>query len=162
MLPSSALHVVERTPTKLIVMNPPYYWIGLIFLLIGLFLTLGMFAKGPAGTRAGLNWVALIFAVPFLLFGLAQLTGGTIATFSRERNNLIVVKRYFGISRKLTEVPLPSVRRAVVEGGGRRTQRLVIIAGSGNPVALGGYTTQAGYYEVADAINGFLSQKSAQ
>lgn len=162
MLPTSALHVLERTPSRLVVINPPYYWIGLIFFLVGLFLTFGMFAKGPGGARTGVNWVALIFATPFLLFGLAQLTGGTVATFSRESNSMMVAKRYFGISRKLTEVPLPSVRRAVVEGGGRRTQRLVIIVGTGNPVALGGYTTQAGYYEVADAINGFLSQKSAQ
>jgi hypothetical protein len=154
---SSAIRIIERTPSRLVILDPPSYVFGSVFLAIGIVFVLFAlpFGRGTDGP-AKFNWLAALMAAPFLLVGLINLTGQTTTTLSRETGNMMVDARYIGLRFSNANVPLTSVRQATVESGGRGSRRLVAVLENGHVILLTGNTDRQGHYEAAIAINEFL------
>ncbi|HLW86633.1 MAG TPA: hypothetical protein VKR60_15555 [Candidatus Sulfotelmatobacter sp.] len=153
---SSALRVAENTPTRLTVVDPPFYWVGFVFLFLGLILVLACFsaASQPNAPKA-IRSVGIFFALLFLIPGLWVSTDRTTLIFSRDSGTLSVIQQRMLLYHHTQEVPLRDVMRVDVEAG-RGTRRLVVLMSSGGGIGIGGHTTQVGQYEVAKTMNDFL------
>jgi hypothetical protein len=156
MFPFSPVQVVEQTPSRLVVVDPPYYLAGICLtaasLLLAAFLWMQVDDADPQGR---IGWPALVMAAPFLLIGLLLLTNVTTATLSRASNTLRIDRSYLGMVLRRREFPLSEVRCASV-GTDQQTRRLAFVLVSGEEVWLGSFTDRKGYYAAADAINAFL------
>jgi hypothetical protein len=160
MFPSSALRVVENTPNRLVIVNPPSYLVGTLFLLVALFLL--------TATIFGVKNLSLVrraalcglLVLPFLLVAVAQLGSGSVAIFDGESRTVTVRTRVMGYPLRSAVVPLADLQRPVVESG-RGTRRLVLLLRGGSIVPIGlGHSSQSGQYEAAAAISQFLHQPS--
>ncbi|MGH9395992.1 MAG: hypothetical protein ACRD18_03985 [Terriglobia bacterium] len=160
MFPSSALHVVERTPSKLVILNPPYYWVGGIFLVVGLFIVAAIFIpqNGPA-LSGSTKLIGVLFAVPFLAVAAWILTSRTTVTFSRDTGEMTVDQAKFGFRHSRLQIPIQAVDKATVAPLHAGSWRLEVMLRSGEPVMIGGQTTQKGYFDAAKAINDFLRNR---
>lgn len=156
MIPSSAIQVIERTPDRLVVLDPPYYLVALLVLLISLGTAL-QFVRVMAGQVTRVSRMGLLLTVPFLLAGLGLLTSRTRVTFSRQAGIVTVERKRCGILLPRKEILLSDVRRAQVQIGARRTQCLILVFRSGSTMELTNFGTQGGRTEAANAINAFLS-----
>lgn len=151
MFASSVMRVVQSTPTRLVIVDPPYYLGGGILMLIGIILGAVLLnLKVQNSTR-----IAVIVTLPIFIAGLGALTSQTVMTFSRETGTVSIQRRWFGFSRSKIEVPLDSVRYATVQTQ-RGSRRFAIVLTSGRVLAPGSATTQGGEYDVTNAINDFL------
>jgi len=151
MFASSVMHVVESTPTRLVILDPPYYLGGGILVLIGIILGAVLLnLRIQNSTR-----VAMIVTIPIFVAGIGALTSQTTMTFSRETGTASIQRHWFGIPRNKIEVPLDSVRYATVQTQ-RGSRRFAIVLSSGRVLAPGSATTQGGEYDVTNAINDFL------
>lgn len=154
--------MVEQTPARLVVVDPPYYVLGAVFFLIGLGLSLALLPSKTEGqTQEGFDWLALALAAPFLLVGLYFLTAKATLVLSRETGRMTVTRTYFGFPTRRYDGLVSDARYANVETG-NRTRRVVVVLHSGRIVPLGGLTDRKGHYDAANAINAFLSGRSAQ
>jgi hypothetical protein len=162
MLPSSAIQVVERTPWRLVVVDPPYYLLGLGFLAlcaVSLPVALVVGVKYDVIKKVVVWWA--ITSLPFLIAGVVFSTGKTIVTFSRENGTLTIARSYIGISLRSRQFPLDQPVKAVVETA-RAGRSLILLTRAGPPITLTTVTDRGGYYEAADAINEFLRGKGPQ
>lgn len=162
MLPSSAIQVVERTASKLVVVDPPYYLLGFGFLalcVISLPVAFVIGLKYNVIKKVVIWWA--VTSLPFLIAGLAFCTGKTILTFSRDSGNVTVARTYFGIPFRSRQFPLDLPVKAVVETA-RAGRSLVLLTRAGPPIAVTIFTDRGGYYEAAGAINDFLQRKRPQ
>lgn len=160
MFPSSALHVVERTPSRLVILNPPYYWVGGIFLVVGLFIVAAVLVpqKGP-DLGSSTKLIGVLFAVPFLAVAAWLLTNRTTVTFSRDTGAMTVDHARFGFHHSRLQIPIEDVDKASVAPMHAGSWRLEVMLRSGEPVMIGGQTTQKGYFDTAKAINDFLRSR---
>lgn len=178
-MPSWSLQVVENTPTRLVIVEPPPHWmaglvagVGLILLVIAIlnpaaFLMSKMTARmsmPQEGVQIGnlaaqvVRWVLVLAASPFLLLGWGILNSDIRATLDRPSRLLTVERRTFGLRRNV-EIPLEQLDRATVEAG-RTSRRVVVMLKSGAAVRVTGYSNRQGHYAVAKAINDFLGRSS--
>jgi hypothetical protein len=158
MIPSSAIQVVEHTPSRLAILDPPYYLIGWCFLVVGVSVAIFVLLRGGrSGWIENSRWTSSLLGVPFLLIGFGFLTSKTTAVFSRESQMMTINSSRFGISHKV-EVPLSSIRSANVVTGSN-TRRLIVVLDSGTTINLTGLTDKQGQYPAMNAINDFLGQK---
>ena len=158
----SGIRVVEQTPERLVVVDPPYYLLGGFFLLFGLALSVfALPSKQQGQSQQGFDWLALALASPFLLVGWYFLASKATLVVSRETGRMSVVRSYFGFPVRQHEGPLEEARYANVETG-KGTRRVVVVLRSGKVVAVGGLTDRKGHYQAAEAINAFLSGRSVQ
>lgn len=156
MFPSSAIQVVERGPSRLVITDPPYYVVGWGFVLTGLLVVGFVLLRGGRLTSVDSSrWFSTLAAVPFLLVGLMSLTSAKTTTFSRDSQTMIVESQRFIVARRKTEIPLGDIHSATVETG-TNTRRLVVVLDSGRVINLTGLTDQQGQYAAASAINDFL------
>lgn len=162
MLPSSAIQIIERTSSRLVVVDPPYYLIGIGLLAtwaVSLPVVLAIGLKYEV-TRKVMPWW-LLGSLPFIVGGLMLCTGKTVLTFSRETGRVSIVRSYLGFSLRPQEIPLDQAAKAVVETA-RAGRSLVLLTRSGQPIALTSVTDREGYYEAANAINSFLARNPSQ
>ena len=160
MFPSSALHVVENSSSRLVVVNPPSYGIGSLFLIIGLLILYATLSAPKVLAWPRRLILVAIFALPFLLVALAQLGSGSTLVLDRDSNTATVRTRVMAYPLHTTVLSLADVRQAIVEAG-RGTRRLSLQTRNGSIVPLGlGHSTQAGQFEMAAAINQFLRKPS--
>jgi len=158
MIPSSAIQVVEQTPTRLVILDPPYYLVGGLILLVGLVGAL-QFGRAFTGGKQVLvsPWLTLLLVSPFVLVGLGLLTSRTVVTLSRDLGNATVDRRIFGLPWLKKEVPLADLRNAEIQRGHRQTKRLALVLRNGSKIGLGAFTNVGGGQEqAAAAINAFL------
>jgi hypothetical protein len=152
---SSSLQIVERSANRLVILAPPHFWVGAIFLAVGAFVILAAFSGGGVN-ESGVKTVGVIFASPFLLAGAVVATSRTAIVLSRDDHALRVESHVLGIAVNARTVPLSGVRGAFVESNARNARALSIRLPDGGSMRLTGASTQAGYGEAAQAINEFL------
>jgi hypothetical protein len=152
---SSAIQVINRSASEMMILDPPYYTLGGVFLVLSSALVLWILIVSlRSGFQLRILGFSALFALPPMVLGLVLVTGKTTTVFSRRSDTMIVDHRWLGIFTSRQQYPLTSVRRAVVEGGRGRT--LAVLLEAGSPVVLASRTDRDGYYEAADAINKFL------
>jgi hypothetical protein len=155
---SSAIEVIHQTPSRLTVVDPPYYLLGGFFAVAGLVWIVGcLILVNRSGTPMKYGVVFTLMGAPFLILGLILLTSRTSSVLSRDANVMTVDSRCLGIRLQHHQVPLTAVRRAAVEAG--RGRLLIVLLDSGAPITLAGRTDRNGYYEAANAINEFMKRQ---
>lgn len=155
MPPFSAIRVIESTPSRLIVSDPPSYLVGVILLLVVILIATLLFRQRGQSSGVVL-WIVLI---PLLIGSLNALTSHAELDFSREKNTLTVKQWRFGVAREIAVVPMDTVRNATVETS-RGARRLIVVLNSGRVLTPSSGNVRAGYYEAANAINDFLGRHS--
>jgi len=158
-MPSSAFHVVEQTPFKLVITSPPYYSQGIIFLVVAIWAAASGFLV-PRGMHQWPRYAAFAVALPMLVASLVILTSRAEIVLSRETGKLAFGRSVLGMTREHAEVRLEEIRRVAVQAGGRGTQRLIAVLDGGQEVPLSAFTSQAGKDSSAAAINEFLQELS--
>jgi hypothetical protein len=156
----SAIHVVEKSANRLVVVSPPYYWIGLIFLAVGLFVLIAALSPASAGdkTKTNTTWIGVAVAAPFLLAAMGQLTSSTRIVVERDTQIFRLEARTFGFTYRATTIPLNQMQRVAVESRGIRAQALSARLRNGQIIHLTGATTQSGYGEAAHQLNQFIGR----
>jgi hypothetical protein len=150
----SPIRVIDHTPTRLIILDPPYYLLGGIFLLAAVALTVwGVISRKSASSAA--DWRASLLAIPLGIVAIVQLTSTTRIAFSREAGTMVLERRYAGITVRHEEVPIDRIRSSGVSSNDGN-HSLFIELSSGQTVALTGNSDRVGHNAAADAINTFL------
>lgn len=157
MFTSSAIEVIERTPWRLVILDPPYYLLGAGLIatsLVALPFLWFLGSRYGVLSKALLWWV--VVSIPFVAAGLALCTGRTVVTFSRETSRVSIERRYVGFAVRSRGYPLDHIARAAVETA-RAGRSLILLTRAGSPIVLTSITDRGGYYEAAQAINQFLA-----
>ncbi|MGO9086261.1 MAG: hypothetical protein ACLP6G_13100 [Terriglobales bacterium] len=156
MFPSSAVRVIQDSNSRLTIVQPPFFAAGiavLLLVLVGAGVVYGMARATRAGSEV--KWILLTSTIPFLCIAVAFLTARRVVVFDAVSQNVTLTRYLVGLRWKAMEVPLTQVSSATVVSG-MGTHRLALTLNSGRSLSLGNYTSQAGYYEAANAINDFL------
>lgn len=159
MLPNSAIQVLEQSPSRLVVIDPPYYSLGIGFLIVAV-ITLSVTAihRSMTGRPLSTAWLGMILTALPLLIGLGLMTSRSIITLDRPTDTLTFDGRWIGLYHERATYPLSSILNATVETSSA-SARLVIVFQSGDALALSSFTGRRGQYTGANAINSFLKQK---
>jgi hypothetical protein len=156
MFPSSAIRVIQGSDSKLTIIEPPFYAAGIAAVLLVLVGAGVVYALARA-TRGGpeINRIIVISAIPFLCVAVAFLTAQRVIVLDSAQQKVTLTRSLVGFHWEALNLSLTQVQGAkVVSGMG--THRLALLLQSGKQVALGNYTSVAGYYEAAQVINDFL------
>lgn len=156
MLGASAIRVIEQTPARLVVLEPPYT-VGYVLAVGGiLWLLIAWFILSGPRARA---WAYLALMGPGLLLALAGFATATwtrTVTFSRPSGQILTQSRVFGISLGASSRPLSeAVYADVVQID--VTRNIMLHLHSGSAVPLFTNSDRHGQYEAAHAINQFLT-----
>lgn len=156
MLPSSALRVVDQSPSKLVIVDPPNYLVGLLLGFAAvLMLAVAIFLFRYHDARRIGAYLGIVLSLLFLFIAAWSGTGETTVTLSRDSGVLEVQPTSLGSPDQATQIPLSKIKRANVEAL-TSTRRLVLILDASEPVTLVDASGRDGYYQAADAINNFL------
>jgi hypothetical protein len=155
MLGASAIRIIEQTPGRLVILEPPYtvgYVLavgGILWLLVAWF-----FLSGPRA-RA-IAYIALLGpGILLALAGFATATWTRAVTFSRPDNQILTQTRVFGINLAASARPLSDAAYAdVVQVD--VTRNILLHLHSGSAVPLFTNSDRHGQHEAAQAINQFL------
>jgi len=159
MLPSSALRVVHQAPSRLVIVDPPNYVLGVIFGIVAvLIVALAIFLFRYHDARRIGAYLAIGLSLLFLLIAAWSSTGETTSTFSRDTGMLEIQSTSLGSADPAKQIPLSKIKRANVETT-VSNRRLVLILDAAEPVTLVEASSREGYYQAADAINDFLQLK---
>ena len=159
MLPSSAIRIVESSPSRLVIFDPPYYSLGLALLLGAAFGAALWFLPRSHSNGKGFSWWIPLLVSPFLLGGIGLLTSATRVVLSADEGTVRISSCYFLFycgNQEFGFGDLQGVRVETSEG----YRSLVFLTKSGETFSLGGFSSRAGYYEAEAAINAFLSKAS--
>jgi len=156
MYPFNPIQVIESTPTRLVLVDPPFYLAGGAFTLIALAVAAtGLWTDYDRMPPERIGWPALVLAVPFALIAAALMAGSTKLTLSRDNMRFQLTRTYFGIYRKETVLPLEELQSAsVVSTEG--TRQLQLHLRNGRTMTMGAFTDRKGYVDSAMAIDAFL------
>lgn len=159
MLPSSAIRIIESTPSRLVVWDPPYYGLGIGLLVVAVIgAALWLVPRSQGGERRFSWWLVVVIA-PFVLGGLGLLTSHTQVVLSSADNTAKIESRYFLFFHSDRVFPLDQLQRVSVETSeGYRS--LAFVLRSGQTFTLGGFMDRPGYYEAEASINNFLASSS--
>jgi hypothetical protein len=162
MLPSSAIQIAERSPSRLVILDPPFYGLGLFLIILGVILLAAAAVLFPA-FRAGREslWLVLPVAAIPLVTGAALLTSRSYVVLSHENGLVEIQDESFGKAESKRQIPLQEVRAAAVEPFSN-TRRLVLVLQSGGVVPLTSATSRGGHQMAANAINDFLAGRGAR
>jgi hypothetical protein len=155
MIRSSAIQILENSPARLVVYDPPYEVFGWFFIGAGLFVALIAIIVVLRSSSKAARWFFL-GAVPFILFGIAALSMDSFITFSYESGLMSLQKRLFGRSMSQQTFPLDSVVSAIVKSN-KDTSQIVLLLKSGEEFRLTSGTDRDGYFAATEAMNVFLS-----
>lgn len=155
MFPPEAIRVVVNTPSKVVIVDPPYYSLGTWMLFLGLCALLaGVFLASRSSVPVA-GWLFILVAVGLGLFGTYLISSKTTITLTRDDGWLKSQREYWWIKRPDTGVRIADVRRVTVETM-KYSHRLVLVMKSGEGLAVEDGSNRQGYYGAADAINDFL------
>ncbi len=155
MFPPEAIQVLERSPSRVAILDPPYYSAGALVLFFAVIVggvAIFLFYRGfvpPVAVMLSLICLALG------AFGSYLTTSKRMISLSRADGMLRVQKGAFGMSHPESAVPLDQIRKAIVENV-RYTHTLVIVMKSGDVYSLGNASDRQGYFGAAEAINDLL------
>jgi cobalamin biosynthesis protein CobD/CbiB len=161
MFPPEAIEVLERTDSRLIILDPPYYSFGAWVLFLGATsLAIGIVLLVRHAIPP-LAWMLSGLSVLLFLFGSYLFTNKTSITLSRNDGMLTVQNAFWGINRPQSTLPLTDIRRATVETL-KYARTIIVVMKSGQSFALANGSNRDGYYGAADAINSFLGVPTTQ
>ena len=155
MFPSESIQVLENTPSRVVILDPPNYAFGTYMLVLG--------ACGAAiaifllyrRSLLPLGWMLMLIGFLLGVFGFYLLTNKRVITLSRSEGTLKIEKSAWGATRLQAMVPLNTIQRATVETV-KYSRILMVVMRSGESYALGDGSNRQGYYGAENAINGFL------
>jgi hypothetical protein len=160
-LPSSEIRVIEQSSQRLVVLDPPAYFAGLLVVAISLFgfaLFIALRHRHSSGTA---SLMTMLSTTPILFMGLALLTSKTVISADVESARVTVQHRVFGLVRGSSDFELSDVDSVeVFEGTGKQTglRSLSLILVSGDAFPVGNYSSQGGHNAVARAMNSFIAE----
>lgn len=156
-MPSSALRVVNQSPSKLIIVDPPNHTLGIIFGIVAiLVLAIAVFLFRYHDVRRIGAYLGIAVSLLFVLIAAWTETGETTVTLSRDSSMLEIQPTSLGSADPATQIPFSKIKRANVEAL-PSTRRLVLLIDGGEPVILVSASSRDGYYQAAEAINKFLN-----
>lgn len=161
MFPSESIQVLENTPSRVVILDPPNYSFGayMVFLAVcGLAVAVFLFYRR---SLLPLGWMLTLVAALLGTFGIYLLTNQRLITLSRAEGTLKIRKSAWGISRVQAEIPFNTVQRAAVETV-KYSRILIVVMKSGESFALGDGSNRDGYYGAENAINNFLGVAAEQ
>jgi hypothetical protein len=159
-LPFEAIKVIESSPSRLVILDPPNLTFG-VWLLFLAAVALGIAILVASST--GLRFAAfpLLFTLLLAVLGLSLATSKATYTLSRE-DGLLHIQRYsWGMKKKETLYRLGDIRYVTVETI-KYAHILTVILNSGESFNLGNGSNRQGYYGAAEAINNFLGVQRQQ
>jgi hypothetical protein len=156
-LPFEAIQVLEHTPSRVVILDPPYYSLAIIVLA---------FAACAGAVAAFLYLRQMVVPSALLLliflvlagFGSFLMTRKRLISLDRSNGLLKIEKTTWGVSSVQATLPLDQIQKAIVENV-RYTHSLVVVVKSGEAFALGGSSDRQGYFGAVDAINDFLGRR---
>ena len=155
------LYVASQTARQLVVIDPPYFILSIVFAIVGLLTLVGgyyiVFAARVGLTRPLhlLIWsLPILLASPFLIVSLT--TGRTTRiTVLADSGTLSVRKTVLSIPISSKQYRFDQVR--LIKVGVGDVCRFLYVSLTDRPAEnLTGCTDRTGYGEVADAMNAFL------
>jgi hypothetical protein len=160
MFPSSAIRVVESSPSRLVIFDPPYYGLGLGLLLVAAISAgLWFLTRSNAGAKGFPWWIPLLVS-PFLLGGIGLMTSTTRLVLSAGAGTVKLSSCYFVFVCSNQEFRLGDLQGVRVETS-EGFRSLVFLLKSGETFSMGGFSSRAGYYEAEGAINEFLKSNAS-
>jgi hypothetical protein len=160
MFPSEAIQVIESSPSRLVILDPPNYAFG-VWLLFLAAVALAITVFVARGSGLGFAVIPLAFALLLGALGSYLATGKTTYTLSREDGLLHIQKCVWGLKRKETALRLADIRRVTVETM-KYAHILTVVLKSGESFNLGNGSDRQGYYGATEAINYFLGVPQQQ
>ena len=154
--PSSAIQVLEQSPERLLLYEPPYMPFAVGFLALGVFIIVLFFLfMWGVGVRGPMRFSGCLLALPFLFFGLKALTSHGTVEFSAATSTVTIRHTEFFQSTTPRVIPLNNVVQGI-EMRARRSYAVGLLLRSGERVTVTAYGDQAGKPGMLDAINRFL------
>lgn len=160
MLPSSAIQVLESTPTRLHIYCPPNFGLAVVW-MVGSFVCalLYLWLGHQQGKKLGFWWLMPVGAACVGIFLIS--TFGNVV-LSTANNSFMMSERYLFIIRSEHALPLKDLQEAVVETNEGGTHLLNFVFRSGPEVPLGlGFMNRDGYYQAANAVNNFIAMAAS-
>jgi hypothetical protein len=157
MIHSSAIEILENTPARLVVYDPPYDIFGWLFIGFGVLLIVIVSFVVLKRSNTTARW-SFLGAVPFILIGIAALSTDSFITLSYESGLVSLQKRLFRCPMSPQTFPLDSVVSAFVKYN-KNTSQIVLLLKSGEEFRLTSGTDRDGYFAATEAINAFLSSR---
>ena len=155
---SSAIRVLEQSPERLLLYEPPYWTFGIAFVVAGFLIASLLFLFfWKLQVRMPARFLGCVLALPFLFFGLKALTSQTFVEMSARDRTLKIQHMRFFQSTSPRVIPLDEIIRAV-EVHARRSYAVGLLLRSGQTVAISSYGDQPGKPLMMEAINEFLSR----
>jgi hypothetical protein len=161
MFPSEAIRVVVNTPSKVVIVDPPYYSLGTWMLFLASCTMIICFILLRRSIMPPVTLLLLFVTLGLGLFGGYLISSRTTTTLTKEEGWLKSQRELYGIKRPETGVRLSDIRRVTVETV-QYNHRLMLIMKSGDNFAVGDGSNRQGYYGAADAINDFIGAPRAQ
>src|SRR5438094_7632681 len=115
MLPSSAIRVVESTPSRLVIIDPPFYTLGIGFLICSIVAAAIWLRPGSSPDQRRFSWWAVVAIGPILLSGIGLLTSTTRIILSAHEGTVKIDRRYFGLFHSGQQFPTGELRQVSVE-----------------------------------------------
>jgi hypothetical protein len=155
LFPPEAIQVVERSPLRVVIIDPPYYSAGAWILFFAVCVGLAASFLWYRGYLPPLAGMLLLVFLGLSVFGLYLMTSKRVISLSRTDGILRIEKGAFGMSHPEAAVPLDQIQKAIVENV-RFAHSLVVVMKSGQAFSLGGSSDRQGYFGAAEAINALL------
>lgn len=156
MFPSEAIQVLENTPSRVVILDPPYYSLGAIILIVAICIgSVACFLLFRGGVLTFIGLPFIVMAVILTVFGSFLLTSSRLITLSRSEGVLRIERSKWGMKSLEATIALNQIRRAAV-GNVHFSNFIVIVMQSGESFRLGEGSNRQGYYGAVDAINHFL------
>jgi hypothetical protein len=161
MFPSESIRVLENTPSRVVILDPPNYSFGAYMLFLGLCgagIAIFLFYRR---SLIPLGYMLVLVAGLLGAFGIYLLTNQRLITLSRPDGTLKLEKSAWGLTHVQATISFNTVQRATVETV-KYSRMLVVIMKSGESFALGDGSNRDGYYKAENAINDFLGVAAEQ
>jgi hypothetical protein len=155
MFPSESIKVLENTPSRVVIWDPPNYSFGAYMLFLGLFgIAIAVFLFYRRSLLP-VSCMMLLTGVLLGVFSIFLLTNQRTITLSRPEGTLKIEKSSWGSKRVVAVLPVNTIQRVAVETI-KFNRRLIAVMKSGESFSLGDGSNRDGYYGAENAINGFL------
>jgi len=155
MLPPEAIQVIENTPSRVVILDPPNYSFGAWLLFMAVVvggIAAFLFLRG---FLPELSAILLLVFVALAAFGAYLMTSKRLISLSRSEGVLTVEKGTWGRSHLEATIPLERIRRADVQNIGY-AHSIAIVMQSGEEFSLSDGSNRQGYSGAVDAMNDFL------
>ncbi len=154
----SSIRVLEQSPERLVLYQPPYWIFGIGFVVAGILIAGLLFAFLSAqGVRTAVRFVGFVLALPFLYFGISALTAQTFVELSARDRTLKIQKVRLFQAAKPRVIGFDEILR-VVELQARRSYAVGVVLRTGETVDITGYGDQPGKPLMIAAIDEFLAR----